>query len=217
MSSLSNIICLEKRKRKHRAVSVVIGTLMIVAITVVAATIIFTFTEGYYGQAQISGTQNVEFVKFIGYDARDVTELYDHNGSVMAVGTAGDPASTGKVVDERVAVYIQNHSTNEILLKEIRFGGYEYSYHTSILPLGAWDDTLNLVPGKYFILQDSTTILQEPIPIVQPGEAVTILIDLDENFPINRDIQFKLKTMKGSTFMDTIVIGNSDLLFFGNI
>jgi len=213
----SNTIKLEKRRRKHRAVAPVIATLLLVAITVVGGSIVFLFSQGYFSQAQVSGTQNVEFIKFIGYDARDVTELYDQNGSVMAVGTAGEPATIGKVVDERIAVYLQNHSTNEILFSKITFGGIEYDYVTSMDPLGAWDETVNLVPGQYFILHDSTTILQEPIPIVQPGEAVTILIDLDENFPINRDIQFKLVTMKGSTFVDTIVIGHSDLLFFGNI
>jgi len=217
MSSLNNIINREKRTRKHRAVSVVIGTLLVVVITVVGATTIFLFTQGYYNQAQISGAQNIELVKFIGYDARDVTELFAHDGNIMAAGTAGDPATIGKNVDERIAVYIQNHSVNEILLSEVRFGGIEYDYDTSVLPLGAWDDTVNLVPGKYFILRDSTTILQEPLPVVQSGESVTILIDLNENFPMNRDIQFKLITMKGSTFVGTVLINHNNLIFFGTI
>ena len=217
MSSLNCVIKRQKRSRKHRAVAPVIATLLMVAIAVVGGSIIFVFAQGYFNQAQVSGTLSVESIKFIGYDARDVTELYAHDGSVMAVGTAGDPATIGKVVDERIAVHLQNHSVNEILFSEIRFGGIVYDYDTSILPLGAWDDTVNLVPGKYFILRDSTTILQEPIPIVQPGEAVTILIDLDENFPMYRDIQFKLTTMKGSTFVNTIVIGHNSLVFFGSI
>jgi len=211
------IIKRQKRSRKHRAVSPVIATLLLVTIAVVGGSIIFLFSQGYFSQAQVSGTLSVESVKFIGYDARDVTELNAHDGSVMAVGTAGDPATIGKFADERIAIHIQNHSVNEILFSEIRFGGIEYDYDTSILPLGAWDDTVNLAPGKYFILHDSTTILQEPIPIVQPGQAVTILIDLDENFPMYRDIQFKLTTMKGSTFVNTIVIGHNSLVFFGSI
>jgi len=211
------VIKRQKRSRKHRAVSPVIATLLLVTITVVGGSIIFLFSQGYFNQAQTSGTLSVESIKFLGYDARDVTELYAQDGSVMAAGTAGDPATIGKFVDERIAVHIQNHSVNEILFSEIRLGGMIYDYDTTILPLGAWDDTVNLVPGKYFILQDSTTILQEPIPIIQPGQAVTILIDLDENFPMYRDIQFKLTTMKGSTFVNTIVIGHNSLVFFGSI
>jgi len=178
-----------------------------VAIAVVGSTMIFSFSQGFFNQAQISGVPTIESVRILGYDARDVTELTVHNGKVMAVGTAGDPAVLGKNVDERVAVHINNQSVKEILLTEIRLGGTVYEYDTSIEPLGAWDDTVNLVPGKYFIMRDSTRIIQEPIPLLQPGQFVTILIDLDENFPIGRDIQFKLTTANGAVFMSTVVMG----------
>ena len=194
-------------KKRHKGVSVVIGTLLIVAIAVVGSTMIFSFSQGFFNQAQISGVPTIESVRILGYDARDVTELTVHNGKVMAVGTAGDPAVLGKNVDERVAVHINNQSVKEILLTEIRLGGTVYEYDTSIEPLGAWDDTVNLVPGKYFIMRDSTRIIQEPIPLLQPGQFVTILIDLDENFPIGRDIQFKLTTANGAVFMSTVVMG----------
>jgi len=194
-------------KKRHREVSVVIGTLLIVAIAVVGSTMIFSFSQGFFNQAQISGVPTIESVRILGYDARDVTELTVHNGKVMAVGTAGDPAVLGKNVDERVAVHINNQSVKEILLTEIRLGGTVYEYDTSIEPLGAWDDTVNLVPGKYFIIRDSTRIIQEPIPLLQPGQFVTILIDLDENFSIGTDTQFKLTTTNGAVFMSTVVMG----------
>jgi len=194
-------------KKRHREVSVVIGTLLIVAIAVVGSTMIFSFSQGFFNQAQISGVPTIESVRILGYDARDVTELTVHNGKVMAVGTAGDPAVLGKNVDERVAVHINNQSVKEILLTEIRLGGTVYEYDTSIEPLGAWDDTVNLVPGKYFIMRDSTRIIQEPIPLLQPGQFVTILIDLDENFSIGTDTQFKLTTANGAVFMSTVVMG----------
>lgn len=194
-------------KKRHRGVSVVIGTLLIVAIAVVGSTMIFSFSQGFFNQAQISGVPTIESVRILGYDARDVTELTVHNGKVMAVGTAGDPAVLGKNVDERVAVHINNQSVKEILLTEIRLGGTVYEYDTSIEPLGAWDDTVNLVPGKYFIMRDSTRIIQEPIPLLQPGQFVTILIDLDESFSIGTDTQFKLTTTNGAVFMSTVVMG----------
>jgi len=195
------------QKKRHGGVSVVIGTLLIVAIAVVGSTMIFSFSQGFFNQAQISGSPIIESVQSLGYDARDVTELTAHNGNVMAVGTAGDPAVLGKNVDERVAVHISNQSVNPILLKEIRLGGTVYEYDTSIEPLGAWDDTVNLVPGKYFIMRDSTRIIQEPIPLLQPGQFVTILIDLEDNFPIGRDIQFKLTTASGAVFTSTVIMG----------
>jgi len=207
---LGNPINPEKRSSR-RGVSVIIGSLLLVAIAVVGSTMIFGFSQGFFNQAQISGAPTIESVQILGYDARDVTELNVHNGKVMADGTAGDPTSLGKIIDEGVAVHIKNDSVIEILLKEIRLGGTVYEYDTSILPLSAWDDTVNLVPGKYFILRDSTTIIQKPIPLVQPGAAVTILIDLDENFQIGRDIQFKLTTAKGTTILGTIIMGQDSI------
>ena len=192
---------------KHRGVDTIVATSMMIAITVSGGTIVFAFTQGFFSQAQISGTPNLELVRILGYDARDLSELTVHNGYVMNDGTAGNPISLGKNVDERVAVHINNLSVHEILLTEIRLGGTVYDYDTSIEPLGAWDDTINLAPGKYFILRDSTTIIQEPIPLVQPGQYVTILIDLKDDFSIGRDMQFKLTTASGAVFMSTVVMG----------
>jgi len=207
---LGNPINPEKRPSR-RGVSVVIGSLLIIAIAVVGSTMIFGISQGFFNQAQITGSPYLESVRILGYDARDVTELIAHDGKVMADGTAGGPAVHGKNVDERVAVHIKNDSIFEILLKEIRLGGTVYEYDTSILPLSAWDDTVNLVPGKYFMLRDSTTIIQEPVPLVQPGASVTILIDLEDDFPIGRDIQFKLTTSKGTTILGTVIMGRDSI------
>ena len=204
---MGNSINPEKGTRNRKGVSVVIASLLLVAIAVVGSTMIFSFSQGFFNQAQISGSPTVESVQILGYDARDVSELTVHNGKVMAVGTAGDPAVLGKNVDERVAVHINNLSVNKILLTEIRLGGTVYEYDTSILPLGAWDDAVNLVPGKYFILRDSTRITQEPIPVIQSGQFVTILIDLDDDFAIGSDTQFKLTTANGAIFVGTVVMG----------
>jgi len=65
----------EKRTRKHRAVAPVIATLLMVAIAVVGGSIIFVFSQGFFSQAQISGTPTIELIKIVGYDARDVTTL----------------------------------------------------------------------------------------------------------------------------------------------
>jgi hypothetical protein len=207
---------LKKITGKHRGIATVLATLLIVANTVWGGTFVFVFTQDFFNGAQIGGSPNVELIRILGYDARDLTELTVHNGKVMAVGTAGDPSVLGKNVDERVAVHINNLNIREVLLTEVRLGGTVYEYDTSIEPLGAWDDTVNLAPGKYFMLQDSTTIIQEPIPLIQSGQFVTILIDLEDSFPIGRDIQFKLTTASGAVFMSTVIMGedrNSSSLY----
>jgi len=195
-------------KRNHRAVAEVIATLLLVAIAVVGGTIIFVFAQGFFSQAQISGTPTVEAVKIIGYDARDVDFLKAHDNTDMAAGTGGDPAVIGKNADERVAVYVKNDSVNQVLFTEIRLGGTVYSYDTSA-SLSPFGDATDLIPGEYSILSDSSTILQEQTAILQPGQTGTILIDLEDDFPIGRDTQFKLTTTNGAIFVGTVVMGQN--------
>ena len=215
MLAHSNVLSLEKLTRKHRGdAAPVVATLLLVAIAVVGGTIFFTLSQGYFGQAQISGTPTIEIVKIVGYDARDVTEFYVHDGYFMPVGTAGDLATVGKFVDERIAVYIQNDSVNPVIFDEIRLAGTVYTYDTSGA-LGLWNDVTDLVPGEYSVLTDSTTILQEQAPIIQPGQTVTILIDLDDSFPIGRDTQFKLTTTNGAIWVETVFIGHNNFSFYG--
>jgi len=195
-------------KRNHRAVAEVIATLLLVAIAVVGGTIIFVFAQGFFSQAQISGTPTVEAVKILGYDARDVDFLKTHDNTDMAAGTGGDPAVIGKNADERVAVYVKNDSVNSVLFTEIRLGGTVYSYDTSA-SLSPFGDATDLIPGEYSILSDSSTILQEQTAILQPGQTGTILIDLEDDFPIGRDTQFKLTTTNGAIFVGTVVMGQN--------
>ncbi len=101
---------LEKRTRKHRAVAPVIATLLMVAIAVVGGTIIFVFSQGFFNQAQVSGTPTIESVKILGYDARDIASLIAHDGITMGVA-GSDPNAQGKNVGEYVVVYIKNDSS----------------------------------------------------------------------------------------------------------
>ena len=196
-------------KRNHRAVAPVIATLLMVAIAVVGGTIIFVFAQGFFSQSQISGTPTIEAIKILGYDARDVTALNAHNGQPMADGTGSDATNTGKNVDERVTVFVKNDSVNSVLFTEIRLGGTVYAYDTVNLAPGAFDDSTNLVPGEYSILTAETSILQEQAAVLQPGQSVTVLIDLIDDYPIGRDTQFKLTTTNGAIFVGTVVMGQN--------
>jgi len=197
---------LKKRVGNHRAVAPVIATLLMVAIAVVGGTIIFVFAQGFFSQAQISGTPTIEAVKILGYDARDVDFLRAHNNNDMAPGTGSDPAVIGKNTDERVAVYVKNDSVNSVLFTEIRLGGTVYAYDTADV-LSDWNHATNLVPGEYSVLTDSTSVLQEQAAILQPGQSATVIIDLADDFPIGRDTQFKLTTTNGAIFVSTVVMG----------
>jgi len=197
---------LEKRTRKHRAVAPVIATLLMVAIAVVGGTIIFVFSQGFFNQAQVSGTPTIESVKIIGYDARDITNLKAHDGELMTVA-ASDPDDQGKNIDEYVIVYVKNDSSGQVLFSEIRLGGAVYNY---VFPgtIVAFSDAAS-VKGTYTIMDNSTHSILDQAGVAQPGETIGVLFDLSDNFPIGRDTQFKLTTTNGAVFVGTVVMGQN--------
>lgn len=195
-------------KTSHRAVAPIIATLLLVAIAVVGGTIIFVFAQGFFSSAQISGTPNVEAVKILGYDARAVTALQADNGVVMTANSAGD-GNPQLQRDERVAVYVTNDSVQKVVIAELSFGGTIYNYTTVTgNALTAWNDAADFVPGDYAILTGTPgSLLSEGAGEIQPGETVTILIDLDSDVRVGRGTQFKLTTTNGAAFVSTVNIG----------
>ncbi len=193
-------------KSNHRAVAPVIATLLMVAIAVVGGTIIFVFSQGFFSSSQVSGTPTIEAIKVLGYDARDSTALQAHDGVLMTAGTAG-LQNGAKTLDERVAVYVKNDSVQKISIAELRFAGNIYNF-TSAAALPAWDDATTLIPGEYAVLTDSPgSLLTASAGEIQPGQIVTLIIDLDENIKIGRDSQFKLTTTNGAVLVHTVNIG----------
>ena len=189
---------------RHRAVAEVIATLMLVAIAVVGGTIIFVFSQGFFNQAQISGTPTIESVKILGYDARDIASLTAHDGLTMTI-ISSDVNVQGKNVGEYVIVYVQNDSSEQVLFSEVRLGGAVYTY---VFP--------GLIPaftvgsgGTYAVMDNSTHSILDQAGVAQSGETIGILFDLNDNFPVGRDIQFKLTTTNGAVFVDTVVIGQN--------
>ncbi len=197
---------LGKRTRKHRAVAPVIATLLMVAIAVVGGTIIFVFSQGFFNQAQVSGTPTIESVKIIGYDARDVAKLTAHDGLAMGVD-GSDANAQGKNVGEYVVVYIKNDSSGQVLFSEIRLGGATYDY--IVAPVGGIVAYTASVSGKYTVMDNSTHSIIDQAGVAQPGETIGILFDLSDNFPIGRDTQFKLTTTNGAVFVGTVVMGQN--------
>jgi len=189
----------------HRAVAPVIATLLLVAIAVVGGTIIFVFSQGFFNQTQISGTTTIELVKILGYDARDVQFLNAHDGIEMVLD-GSDPVDLHKNIGERVTVFVKNDSVNQVFLTEIRLGGTEYTYVTGTLT--AHDVGVGEVPtdGEYSVLTAFATILEDNAAVLEPGQTVTVLIQLNDNYPFGRDIQFKLTTANGAVFISTVVI-----------
>ena len=195
-------------RNKKRAVAPVIATLLLVAIAVVGGTIIFTFSQGFFSSAQISGAPTIEAITVLGYDSRAVTQLQSHDGQDMSLNSGGD-GNADIESDERVAVYIRSDSAQSIAIAELTFGGTVYNYTTITgNTLSDWTDAVDLVPGTYVILTKSPdSILALEAPSIKSGQTVTFLMDLDSDLRVGRATQFKLETTNGGVFVGTIAVG----------
>ena len=178
----------------RRAVAPVIATLLLVAIAVVGGSIVFVFSQGFFSSAQISGSPNIESLKFTGYDASDGTDLLNHDGTTYAAGnTPGNGLNSG----DDVIVYIQSNSVGKVTLGEVRFGGSVYNY-TSIASN----------PGEFNILTKGPAgLLTTSSAEIQPGQQVSLILQLDENIKDGRDTQLKLTTANGAVFVGTVIAG----------
>jgi flagellin-like protein len=190
-----------RRLHSRRGVAPIIATLLLVAIAVVGGAIVFAYSQNFFSSSQISGKPNIESLKVIGYDGRDIaTGLSDHNGIAMALsaGAADNIKNTG----EYVAAYLKNDSVQAVTLGEVRLGGIIYSYETS--------PTFGATNQVYKILLNSGTpdlFSQSQVGEIQPGQTATVVMKLGENMKIGRDAQFKITTTNGAVFVGTVVTG----------
>ena len=209
----------------RRGVAPVIATLLLVAIAVVGGSIIFVFAQGFFSDSQVSGTPVIEAVKIIGYDARDVKKVKAHDG-IEIEGEKGKDCCgiiDGLInADERIAIYLQNNSVQKVFVSEIRISGvvYDFTTYSTIPPpfsIGSWDqNNVKPQPGEYVMLTGhnategkGSDLLQDPAPRMEPGEIITVLVDLDKSYSLPRDAQFKLTTATGSVVVSTIIMGQA--------
>jgi len=189
----------------RRAVAPVIATLLLVAIAVTGGTIVFLFSQNFMSYAQISGFPSIETIEFLGYDARDTDALITHDGSVLPPGTGGF-SDGAKRQDERISVYLQNNSV-KIKIFELRFAGDLYNFNGTASTLDAYTGTAP-AQGEFVILSDTSgNLLQSSAGIIQPGQIVTIILDLEDPIKIGRDAQIQIISSNGAVFVHTVNIG----------
>ncbi len=138
----------------RRAVSPIIATLLLVTIAVVGGSGVFAFSEDYFSSSQVSGNTQIEFIKILGYDARDVEKLNLHDGNEILAKNCCGIANGKKNFDERVAIYIQSNSVHPVAISELRFAGDVYSF-VPASKIGEWNkigDGHKPHPSEYIIV-----------------------------------------------------------------
>ena len=208
----------ETKLTSRRAVAPVIATLLLVAIAVVGGSIVFVFSQGFFSSAQISGAPTIESLQFTGYDATDGSVLEIHDGVASGVPQGG-ATNDGLLAGERIAVYLQNNSVQKVTLSEVRFAGTEYSFVAGpaapgnvVDAFGSGTGLLDASTAGYMIATNSNTaaaanVLDTTSAEIQPGEQVTVILQLDDNVKVGRDAQFKIATANGAVFVGTVIAG----------
>ncbi len=200
----------------RRAVAPVIATLLLVAIAVVGGSMIFVFAQDNISETQVSGSPNVELIKIIGYDGRDVDKLKLHDGNEILAKNCCGIADGQKNFDERIAIYIQNNSVQPVVISELRLAGNVYSFAPQT-KIGEWDkigDGHKPHPNEYIIVNShiegkNYDTVDESSPVIQSGGVVTLLLDLGQNIRMSHDSQVKITTVNGNVFVSTIMIGQN--------
>jgi flagellin-like protein len=198
-----------------KAVAPVIATLLLVAVAVVGGGINFTLSQQFFNSAQASGLSGIEYILFLGYDATDGDSLTYHDGLVSNPidDWHGNQMVDGLKQGERIAIFVQNHSVHKVSFQELRLAGSVYDYQPmspSYKMTSYLDNTLE--SGEYTIVKNGNTnapadTISDPSPTIQPGQTVTIILELDKNIKIDRDMQFRIITTNGGAFVYTVLSG----------
>ena len=202
--------------KSRRGVAPVIATLLLVAIAVVGGSTVFVFAQDSFSTSQISGTSQVEYLKIVGYDLRDAEKLFLHDGTEILAKNCCGFADGVKNSDERIAIYLQNNSVKTVTISELRFAGDDYSF----VPTSKIGDNTKIGNGhkpklgEYIIVNqyDQGTkylTVDESAAIIQPGETVTLLLDLKHKLNMFGDSQIKITTTNGNVVVSSLQTGQS--------
>jgi len=201
--------------KKKKAVSPVIATILLVTIAVVGAGLNFTMAQQYFNSAQASSFSGIESVLFLGYDATDSDSLRYHDGilSNPVANWHGNQQPDGLRQGERIGIFVQNHSIKSVTFSEIRIAGNVYvfqnmgpsnimtPYSSNLLERGEYTIVIN---GNQNAPADT---ISGSSPKLHPGQTATIVLEMDNNVQTARDMQVKLTTSEGGTWVYTVVAG----------
>ncbi len=194
--------------RKRRAVSEIIATLMILAVTVAGAVFISNAMQSFSLPANTAAASVTEVrpesVSLIGYDTRDSTNLSDVTGlnnqfdlsnpllhTVGATAVDEIPSQGGT---EFIVLHLRNLSTNSIFLHNVLINNVGHSWDTDtatkvLVPThtGALDDGQFPADGKFSIIPiyngTGPTITQVGTNEMVGDKEVRVIIKLSGNIP----------------------------------
>ena len=189
---------------------------MLIAVAALGGGANFILSQGYLNSVQASNLSGVETILFLGYDATDNDSIIYHDG-ILSNPQAywhGNKSSNGINLGERIGIYVQNNSAKEITFREVRLGDTVYSFQNMKPNYQMTPYSMNnpLDAKEYAIVSNgnlngpANTIVNSK-PVLKAGQDATIILELDKNIQIDRDMHFKITTNKGGVFVYTLISG----------
>jgi hypothetical protein len=216
------------KDRKHfhlknrRAVTDIISTMLLMAVTVSGATTLTYFVNegfvsGNLATASTMGSSSLNIL-LLAYDARDSSTLLmlpnvnNQNNGFLCGSGVDNPACSGITNDipanggtEFIVFQIQNSNLDSLFLKDITLNGVVYSWDSSTSGIQL-DTTLPLTGGKYpsdgtfsLLPVGSSPIFQDENIEIESGQIRNVLVKLssaDPDIKLNKGIRLFLDVGK---------------------
>lgn len=177
---------------KHRAISDVIATLLLLGITVAGAVLVSAFFQGnniFSPNSSSAGSQTAS-LKIVGYDTRDGTNI----SGISTFDNVFNSALTSGT--EFIVLNVKNQGISKLVLQSIEINDVDHT----------WDQTTGNLPptfpaaGKFSIIPTSN---DAPIPLsntneIQSNDEVRLVIKLSSSITpdinLNESIRIKFTT-----------------------
>ena len=193
--------------RKRRAVSEIIGTLLILGVTVAGAVFISNAMQSFSLPANTAAASVTEVrpesVSLIGYDTRDSTNLSDVTGLnnqfdlsnplLLTVGATAVDKIPSQGGTEFIVLHLRNLSTNSIFLHDVLINNVGHSWDTNAAGKVLDPDFIGVLDGefpadgKFSIIPmyngTGPTITQIATNEMVGDEEVRVIIKLSGNIP----------------------------------
>ena len=187
-----------EKNRSHRAVAPIIATLILVAIAVVGGVMIFTFSQGFFGEQQVSTTPTSELMTMVGYDARKVVSpvvdlAFADGNSIGYTSTVALTTVATYGNGEAVAVYVRNGGEQDITIANVQALGNGASDFN-----GCGGDLGPTSPG---LAGFCMAVAGSSTNVISPGEVAGISwLTGTETVNPGRTFEIKVTTDLGSVF-----------------
>ena len=201
------------KKMERRAVSTIIATLLMVAVSATGGTAIFGFSQGFFNEQQISAPAGLEQLEVTGFDATDSADRILHNGNGDDTGTGVAATGEGKFEKgDRVYIYLLNKGSSPVAINTLTFAGITYAHNATAVGINidtgaATTSTIAPSIAGFVIIEEANKTSEDKIPELEAGQEVTIVLALKDAIKVGRNAQLKITTAAGGEFTDVMNIG----------